>query len=263
MPTEHSDLDDILGTVSEAAEVVEESSEEEQDVSSEETSSDQASAEVSTDDEGGEEEGQETEPQPMSEVQALKQQIQQLSAALAETQAKMSKGSGQANPGQELADIQFLSENESLDEVFSSAEAFNALLNKVYKQGVTTGRENYLREVPEVVAPVIDERARKQAVVTDFFMRNEDLIQNKDFVGVIAVELAQKNSDLSYNDLFIGKGGKPSILETEVRKRLGLSGKKQKREKVDAPINTPQTSSRQPSKAELTQQEKDLRDLLG
>lgn len=142
--------------------------------------------------------------------------------------------------------------SEEFEEVLTDAGKFNTLLNKVYSLGqssVQGVREEVLTGIPSMVNKLVSEQSRLQGLVQDFYNKNNDLLQYRSYVGVVANELQGQHPEWEVAKLF-------EETEGEVRKRLKVIKAAPKEEGIKKPSFANPPKSRKPASAvSPTQQE--------
>ena len=157
-------------------------------------------------------------------IEQLRAQIIELSSNKEpEQQAGEEKAEGKKS---ELVPGEFFENDEEYDKVFDKKEAMNKVLTRVYQSAV----EGVLRTIPQVINNLVQTQIDVYTKTSDFYKKNEDLQKMKQFVGVVANDLAGKHPDWSLEKLFdeLGGDGKDNI--GEVRKRLGIKVSQEKKE---------------------------------
>jgi hypothetical protein len=106
-----------------------------------------------------------------------------------------------------------------IDEVLSSAESLNKLLNVVYsralEQGTRLATENVLRSTPQAISQFVTQHMTMREMVDDFYKNNPALAAVKRTVASVANEIALEKPELKLEELFKEAGEK-------VHKMLGL-----------------------------------------
>lgn len=121
----------------------------------------------------------------------------------------------------QITEEKFISEEDDLDRILTDPAAFNALLNKVYRKGVYSGKEQTLKsfdsELDNRVRLHLDRRARAE----NFFKDNPELSTPKlrEYVFIVGQELAENHPDWDIDTFY-------SHLGPEVKGRLGLAAVK-------------------------------------
>lgn len=162
--------------------------------------SEETSAEAEEKVEENSEAGKEA-PVEEEEVKLTKAEYQKLVSQISELSAKVKPEPKEA-PKEEQApedkDVDFIGQ-ERLDDIFSEPTKVNALLNKIRRaareEGVTLARENILRSLPEIVRTSVSRFTALREMVSDFYVENPDLKSHKQFVGLVANEIASTNPD--------------------------------------------------------------------
>ena len=164
--------------------------------------SEEASSKAEEETEESQEAGSDKEaPVEEEEVKLTKAEYQKLVSQISELSAKVKpepKETKEETKEPEDKDIDFLGQ-EKLDDIFSEPSKVNALLNKIRRaareEGITLARENILRSLPEVVRTSVSRFTALREMVSDFYVENPDLKPHKQFVGLVANEVASNNPD--------------------------------------------------------------------
>lgn len=113
--------------------------------------------------------------------------------------------------------------DEDFDELTSSPEEFNKLLNKIYKQAVEDTQkalsEKFNSSIPEMVKTNLSTMTNLQKTRDQFYENNPDLKPFQKAVATVFEELAEKNPNKTYEEVL-------KDVASESRKRLGLDKKK-------------------------------------
>jgi hypothetical protein len=120
-----------------------------------------------------------------------------------------------------IEEIDFLGEDVDLDELTRDTKVLNALLNKIYSEGIKASRayqESTLRSIPDIVKNSISVQSTLRKEVESFYSRNKDLEPFKKVVANVYEELAAENPDWTIAKIF-------ESVEEETRKRLELHKK--------------------------------------
>jgi hypothetical protein len=122
-------------------------------------------------------------------------------------------------PVEEEEDKDFL-DGVSLEDLNESK--FNEILNRVYKEGVKSGKTFSRQEIDQlkVSIPEITEQSKAvqeelKSINDKFYSENKDLTKWKPAVGMVFAELSAANPEKSYKELL------PKVAE-EVRNRIGI-----------------------------------------
>ncbi len=110
-----------------------------------------------------------------------------------------------------LQPFQFIKNETEFDEILRSSENFNKLLTGVLYKSV----ETMMRTVPKLITNLADQQFTTRTAITEFYQKNEDLIQSRAYVGMVADELAAQHPDWTLDKLMGELGG-------EVRTRLKM-----------------------------------------
>jgi len=106
-----------------------------------------------------------------------------------------------------------------IDEILSSKENLNRLLQGVYQRGLSEASklsaESILQSLPRIVTQYISQHIEMRDIVGKFYEENSDLIPVKRTVAAVANEIAAANPDLSTDEVF-----KRTAQQTRVLLRL-------------------------------------------
>lgn len=122
--------------------------------------------------------------------------------------------------------------NMDLDELTRDPKEFNKFINKVYAQAVTDARKEVMSTLPDVVKTNITIMNQLQQASEQFYKDNPDLSSFKKVVATVFDEMVVADPNKPYSDLM--KGVAP-----EVRKRLNLEKKDEKKPVDDKKVNPP------------------------
>jgi hypothetical protein len=163
----------------------------------------------------------------------------------------------QVAPVEQGGIITFVENEEKFDEAMKTAEGFNRILTGVVQKSV----ETVLRNVPQMVVKLADTQITMRSAINEFYTKNEDLVQSKAYVGMVANELAAKNPDWTLDKLLGSLGG-----EVRGRLKMVVGGKA-----PAAPNSAPEArpgfvpkggGGKPPSAPALTGQAKQIADLI-
>lgn len=130
--------------------------------------------------------------------------------------------------------------------------AFEKVLTSVRDQAV----ERTIQSLPQIVTNMVKQQLYLHELSTEFYKANEDLAGLRPFVGVVANEIASKNTGLSPQEVL----DKTAV---EVRKRLQLKDKAVSKVSTTNPaLPNAVTRSKAEVKPQLTGLSKDINDLL-
>ncbi len=108
-------------------------------------------------------------------------------------------------PATDPEKVNFLGEDK-LDEVLDDPEKFNAVLRRVYNQGVSDSKqavtENVLRSIPQVVTTYVNKRTAMKDMIDDFYKANNDLVGVKRTVALVANEVAAEDTGMALEKVF-------------------------------------------------------------
>lgn len=122
--------------------------------------------------------------------------------------------------------VKFLEKEEDLDKMLNSVDNFNVGMTKI----LTSGTEGVLKNISQIVMPMVTQIVTQKLAVQEFFTHNQDLGNNRAYVGVVANELAAANPTWTLENIIQNLG-------TEVRKRLAIAGQ---------PVGTPPAGGQLP-----------------
>lgn len=184
--------------------------------------SDQAAEEDASEDGGeeGEEDGEaESEPESSedkSEIDALKKQVAVLTKAFeAQSKSKEKEPEEVVEPVPQVTAQDFI-DDDSFEKVLENREAFNDVLNKVFKGAVEFATEAVLKRIPQVVQRQVTHETSTQQMVDSFYRRNKDLLPLRNYVAVEYQEVLSESPELALSD---------ALNETakRLRKKLGMA----------------------------------------
>lgn len=96
--------------------------------------------------------------------------------------------------------------NEDIDEVLSSKENLNKLLQSVYQRGLSEASklsaESVMQSLPRVVTQYISQHLEMRQTVDKFYSDNPDLSSVKRTVAAVANEISANNPELSTEEVF-------------------------------------------------------------
>ncbi len=171
----------------------------------------------------------------------------------------------EAEEGNKLVAGEFFVDDSEYNDVFESKEAMNKVLTRVYKSAV----EGVLRTIPKVINNLVQTQVDIHTRTADFYAKNKDLADMKQFVGVVANDLASKHPDWNLDKLFEELGGNGKDNVGEVRRRLGIKRMQEKKEVVSDRSRKPPFPSRgsgarpaEDKEPNLTPLEKEISSLL-
>lgn len=103
------------------------------------------------------------------------------------------------------SDHNFL-EGEDLDEVFSSAEKFNGLLNKVYNMALDAASQrsasSIMRDLPSTITQYVTQHMELTKTVEKFYAENQDLQPVKRTLAGVANIVASEKPELKLEEVF-------------------------------------------------------------
>ena len=170
--------------------------------------------------EGEEEAGEEEEEPSSSALDDIKEQIKILTEAV----TNMASGKQEEEPEEEkpevLPALDFIGKDVDMDAVVTDPEQFNKVLHKVADHAYNKAIEATLRLIPNMVSKVARFEVQQQAMATEFYRANDDLIPHKASVSKIYTKMVNENPSKDAYDLL-------KELAPEVRKRLKLRPKGQ------------------------------------
>lgn len=133
----------------------------------------------------------------------------------AETKKTSDKDSADNKP----KSVAFVADDD-LENVLSSADSLNKLLNKVANvaalEGEQRGYKRAIMDTPNIVSKIAGEQMTARDAARDFLDVNPDLLPVRSFLGLIANELQAQHPEWDVKTLFEKSG-------EETRKRLQLS----------------------------------------
>jgi hypothetical protein len=153
------------------------------------------------------------------QVKTLIDQVKALSAA---KPAEPVKPAEPAKPADTAFSLGFFKDRAEYEAAFEKPEVMAEVMGRVSTHAVQT----ILKTLPQVINNTIKAQMEVQTLASAFYKDNDDLKDNKEFVGYVSNDLSGKNPDWTLAKLF-------EELPKEVRKRIGL------KEAVVQPVKGP------------------------
>ncbi len=142
--------------------------------------------------------------------------------------------------------------DEDFQASLENKDVFQKLLTTVRDQAV----ERTVQSIPQLVSSMIKQQLYLNELSREFYQANEDLAGLRPFVGVVANEIASKNTGLSPAEVL-------EKTATEVRKRLQMKTQALSTTKTTTSPGLPSATSRQKVvQSNLTDLEKALQELM-
>ena len=191
--------------------------------------------------------------EPSGDIKALMEKIKALETQMAEaTKPKEDK----PKEDQPLM-TKYFNKPEEFEAAFEKPEAMELVLNKVKADAKQETVDAVVKTIPVLVSNLVKTQVTVMRTVDNFFSKNPDLTNKRQFVSTVANELMGKNPGWSLKKLFDEELGK------EVNKRLGV---KPGAGKPSGPGQPPKpTASRKPAgktEPELAPLQKEIMDLI-
>lgn len=101
--------------------------------------------------------------------------------------------------------------SEELDDIVDKPELINKALNDVARYA----QENVLKLVPVIASQMVTQQIAMNEIVRDFYEANKDLVPFRQFVGMVATDVAQSNPNKAYGEVL-------KEVATKVREKLAL-----------------------------------------
>lgn len=159
-----------------------------------------------------------------SEIDELKNEIKELRAMLKKPSSTEIPATSAPSTDAPISEENFLGELD-LDDLTRDPDAFNKLLNSIYKKGVEAaraevrlGNEGLMRSIPDIIRNNMQVTTALKKASDEFYTNNPDLKPFKKVVASVFEELASENPDKGYKDIL-------ADVEKETRKRLELHKK--------------------------------------
>jgi uncharacterized phage infection (PIP) family protein YhgE len=128
----------------------------------------------------------------------------------------------------EIQEHSYLSDTDDVDEVLSTRDGLNKLLNQVHQRAMQqashVAAERILRSLPETVSQYVTQHMRMAEAVKTFYDTNPDLTQVKRTVAQVANEVAAEKPEFTHEQVF-------AETATRVRRMLQITDKTQSRQK--------------------------------
>ena len=164
----------------------------------------------------------EEESEEKSEIEALRETIERMSSEKPQLgddkedkDEKEEEGKEEGSTKEKAKEAFDLSDDE-YDEIISNKSKFVEFLNKFGSSIRERTREDYLREIPNVVQKTTSRQQALMRKKDEFYKTNPDLEKHMNYVGYKANQLYAANPKLSLDELF-------AETATAVRKDLALN----------------------------------------
>lgn len=97
-------------------------------------------------------------------------------------------------------------EGKSLEDILDDPAKFNELLVSVYERGKSDSRdaatEKVLTSIPELIVKYTSRQNAMNAMVSDFYKKNQDLVNVKKTVAAVANDVAAEHADWNVQQVF-------------------------------------------------------------
>ena len=153
------------------------------------------------------EEVESPEPPPDKDAELL-----ELRAKIAELEASQRKPKEEPKKEEPVKELDFLTSDVDIDELYRDPKELNKLLNKVYQQASNDVKKG---TDPSQFIEVINTYNTMKETVENFYTENEDLKPFKKVVSAVFEDVAANNADKPYQEVM-------ASVAAETRKRLGL-----------------------------------------
>jgi hypothetical protein len=153
-----------------------------------------------------------------------------LIAALREEIANLSKArEAQEQTETELPPIvmdsgNYFPDDTAFNKALDDPKEFNKILDSVAANAAAKAREETLKTIPAVITPLVQTTIAVNMGVAQFYAKNPDLQEHKEFCGRVTNELLGKHPDWTLGKLF-------EETEKEVRRKLGLKRDAEERDR--------------------------------
>lgn len=141
---------------------------------------------------------------------AMLLQLQTITAEVNELKAKAGAPPVQ-DQEPEVQEFNFM-EGLDVDEVLSTAEGLNSLMNAVYRKGIIDASkmsaENVMRRLPETIMTTTARQRDMNAIVEGWYERNQDLKPYGPLLVRVTQEIANDNPNLTPNQVFDQAGAR-------------------------------------------------------
>ena len=182
-------------------------------------------------------------------IKTLVEQVKALTGKLAElSAAKPVESAKPAEPSTPVTGMGYFKDKAEYEAAFEKPEVMSEVMGRVRNKAV----EDVLKAIPQVINNVVKVQMEVHQRTADFFIKNQDLKDHKEFIGFVANDLSGKNPDWTMEKLF-------EELPGEVKKRIGMKAE------VKKPAFTPgKKGPRVPGEKplELTPIEQEISDLM-
>lgn len=160
---------------------------------------------------------QEPEPtQASAQFRAILEQNRRLEEMLNERDSRLAEYMRQREED-EVEEVNFIESDDDVDEVLSSKEGLNKLLNKVYRRGVADSRERVLTSIDEDLDRKLRTAVVRRERAERFYRENPDLSspELRKYTALVAADIRAETPEIAVEDFYAKLG-------PEVRKRLGI-----------------------------------------
>ncbi len=147
-------------------------------------------------------------------IKGLMEQVKTLSTKVTELSTKKVEPAKVETP---VTGMGYFKDKAEYEAAFEKPEVMSEVMGRVRNKAV----EDVLKAIPQVINNVVKVQMEVHQRTADFFIKNQDLKDHKEFIGFVANDLSGKNPDWTMEKLF-------EELPGEVKKRIGMKAEVKK-----------------------------------
>ncbi len=139
----------------------------------------------------------------LSEIGAVRQELASLAQQLAEAKAQVAQDKQQAEmPATEVTAVEFVKDEDDINAMLADPAEFNARMNQMVQHGVQESLKAALVQIPAAMMPSVARQFQLHDLRRQFYEANPDLNDMKDFVQIVANQVAAENPEAEYTQIF-------------------------------------------------------------
>jgi len=150
-------------------------------------------------------------------IKSLMEQVKTLSTKVTELSTKKAEPAKPAESVAPVVGMGYFKDKAEYEAAFEKPEVMSEVMGRVRNKAV----EDVLKAIPQVINNVVKVQMEVHQRTADFFIKNQDLKDHKEFIGFVANDLSGRNPDWTMEELF-------EKLPGEVRKRIGMKAEVKK-----------------------------------
>jgi len=210
---------------------------------------------------GNKEEDEEDEEEPSLKTQneLLMKRIEELSSLQPPPPSAPAQASEEKGETKAPSILEFLKEDEDLDDVVSTPKMFNDVLSRVYAKASEDVEKRILGSISPIVVNQIMRQAKLKDAIDEFFDDNEDLKVVRKTVGLMTREVMAEDPKASLETVF-EKAAEKTRTMFGLRKPAKTKAKNGKRR--PALRKKTRSSKNRPVGDKRTSQQKEIDDLI-